>query len=781
MAKKNGIERDEGVRFHEKGTLRSVTRWITTHDQGIAELLKNSRRAYFPDRGNVKQKNWVACLMLRDKSEESGARIGLLDVGGATEEDVEKWSVWQDPQASERAATKGRIEETQGQGGKAYMFNLFKGPTRILGVCEKLRNCKGLVGEPESVARGTPGYIPDKEEGKNCAVSSFWSELDMELDQYDLTFDDLPEEVKVAIDSRQAFTLVEGVDPREYHERIPAETLIKRIVKNPQSLLPLEQMHVYVLHNGRLLNEGKALEIESLKPYPGFETPRVAEIPESLPDENGTLQSTTNGGTKSRGRLEIHTSEKDISKRLKYRWAVTYKTTNEVVGSISVGEIVSPGFPAAQFLYATIELDALDPEYVRLGRDRPNEGPLLSAMNIFTAGKIEDLAREINNLRKKELDEGIMDEIHEENVLLDNWKNRFFNELAEGLTGPSVDETGNEGEASDLKGRRGPRTQIEWGVVPEYIDIDSSGDRLLFGQGVTLHLSAILKPIARDSEGNPVPGINFEWWSDEPGTAGFPTQWSDELECRKKGSCRIWIGVSGTDLKSEPIQLEVWEIDHVLLTPRRLEIPLGTRKKITSEVTNDEGKRSTQVLLNWKHDALDQLRLRLHPTGWITGNREGNTTVTAGGSVWSRIGAEVDVIENPDLSREGEGFPRLLLTNRDIDPETGMIREGDPDREPLWQEVSDWAHNIWWLNLQNPQAAFVFDAEKSIWRLYHAEKVVEMMTQALMQNLYTQSEEEKPDFWGIHKDAMCEYTRDVIQMMWRDLSHYVKRGKEALI
>jgi hypothetical protein len=39
------IERDPEIRFHELGTLLAVTRWVTTHDEGLAEWLKNARRA----------------------------------------------------------------------------------------------------------------------------------------------------------------------------------------------------------------------------------------------------------------------------------------------------------------------------------------------------------------------------------------------------------------------------------------------------------------------------------------------------------------------------------------------------------------------------------------------------------------------------------------------------------------------------------------------------------------------------------------------------------------
>jgi hypothetical protein len=115
------IERDKGIVFHEEGTLNAVTRWISSHDEGIAEWLKNARRAYQPDRGNVSDENRVAVILLKDADKRGAARIALLDVGGATLEDLETWSVWQDPQASSRGSTVLE-EETQGNGGKAYMF-----------------------------------------------------------------------------------------------------------------------------------------------------------------------------------------------------------------------------------------------------------------------------------------------------------------------------------------------------------------------------------------------------------------------------------------------------------------------------------------------------------------------------------------------------------------------------------------------------------------------------------------------------------------------------------
>src|SRR5438128_12511147 len=120
------IERDSKIEFHPSGTLTSVTRWIRSHDEGIAEWLKNTRRAYQPDRANVDEKHRAALLLFRDADAKKPARIGLLDVGGASLEDVTIWSTWMDPNASSRGSGSPE-EQTQGNGAKAYMFKLFTG------------------------------------------------------------------------------------------------------------------------------------------------------------------------------------------------------------------------------------------------------------------------------------------------------------------------------------------------------------------------------------------------------------------------------------------------------------------------------------------------------------------------------------------------------------------------------------------------------------------------------------------------------------------------------
>jgi hypothetical protein len=185
--------------------------------------------------------------------------------------------------------------------------------------------------------------------------------------------------------------------------------------------------------------------------------------------------------------------------------------------------------------------------------------------------------------------------------------------------------------------------------------------------------------------------------------------------------------------------------------------------------------------MDWRHDAEDQMVVRISRSGIVTGNRLGRTAVTAGaGAVWARIPVEVTIIANPEKQKRGGGFPRLLLTGRDVDPATGSVREGDPDQPALWQEASDFVHNVWWLNLQSPDAAYAFrqhGGNPSLWRTYHAEKVIEMVVQVWMTEEFTRKGEgQRPEFWAAHLAATERHRVRIVQQMWKRLEPYITSG-----
>lgn len=773
------IERDAAIRFHERGTLSSVTRWISDHAEGLAEWLKNVRRAYQGDRADVAEGDRSAVLLLRDATESDEGRIGVLDVGGATVEDVTAWSTWQDPEASGRGAGTPE-EETQGNGGKAYMYRLFTGPARILGIRDGKRNCKGFEGKTGTVERGTPGFVPDGAEGREVPITSVEVELARAIKSYGIEPDELPTEVRDAIYSRGAFTLVEGVEPVDFFRgRIDAYELIEKTIRHEQSVLALEQLRIYAVHNGVVLNDGKPLQLPPIQPYPGLEGPFVLEIPAELAVASGGSVSTTEGGTKPPGRLILMTSSENMwlaYKKLRPRWNLSYRTAYQMIGSKPISDL-APTIPGAQFIYGIVELPALEPGYVDLGRRRPKDGPLVEAVDTFAAEQIKALAKEISDQRREDLDEQSLDELQDENRQLDEFKNRFLAENGRGQGGRGKDGVGPEPPP--------PPPPPEYGKVPDSIDMMVPEPALRVGIGVPLHIKAILGARVKDVLDRTVRNVELEWISTTPHTGTFIGD--DLFDPRAKGQTTIYARIPGTQIESAHVTVDVWAVDHVLLTPRTLHLIVGKPQQITAEVTSDDGARATDVYLNWAHDAEDQMVVRIRPSGWLMGNRVGNTMVTAGagdpgaGGVWARIPVEVQVKPNPDDTDRGGGFPRLLLTGRDVDPATDEVRPGDPDAPCLWQEPTDYVHNVWWLNLQSPEAAFAFGKrgeDAALWRLFHVEKVMEMVAHIFMQDEYTKKgDEEQQAFWADHKAALDRHEVQATQQMWDALRGYVGTGE----
>jgi len=773
------IERDEPISFHEEGTLNAVTRWLSTHDEGIAEWLKNARRAYQVDRANVAEQDRVAVLLFKDADAHSQARLGLLDVGGATIEDLENWKVWQDPNASSRGSSILE-EETQGNGGKAYMFRMFKGTARFLGVAERTRNCRGFEGPPLSVERGTPGFIPSEAEGREVREVQWRVELNSALQPYGVDFNDLPSDVQKVLERRQRFTFIEGVDPAGlYQGRINAPDLLQKVLRHDQSTLAVQQMRLYAIHNGITQNGGKHLELEEIPPYPGLEGPYVYEIPAELPGEDGISIPTTQGETKLRGRLVLSTSKDNMHLRhkvLRPRWKLSYRAGHQMLGSKSISE-VAPATPGSEFIYGQVELETLS-AYAMHGRTRPKDGPLTQAVELFVQEKLKELARQINERRRHKQDSEELDEVQKENKLLDIFKNKFM--PADGFGGDG--DRGGNGAGPNPPG---PSVCPVYGEIPHVIEIGWPEDKIMrVGKGVPIRLLSILKTRVRDEHGLIVPSVKLEWISDNEQIAR-----SDDdgvLHGRHGGTCNIHARIPGTKIRSQAVAVEVWVIDHVLLTPRTLEIPLGKKENIVAEVTNDKGDRATDVLLEWSHDADDPLIVRINPFGTVMGNRTGTTSISAGArgvedeAVWARVRVDVTVISNPEAPKHGSGFPQLLLTDRDVDPYTGQIRKGSPDQPTLWQEVTDVANNVWWLNLQSDDAAYAFESRPEnplLWRMFHAQQLVEMVAQVHMQQEFTsRGEDERPDLWLIHKQSLERNQINLKQAMWQELKVYVETG-----
>src|ERR1700676_2820708 len=97
---------------------------------------------------------------------------------------------------------------------------------------------------------------------------------------------------------------------------------------------------------------------------------------------------------------------------------ISYRAnSNHPIGSKPISELV-PGVPSSSFIYGLVELSAFEPDYVELGRIRPAEKPFVSAIDLFIAERIRELAKEINDQRCQALDDKTLNEVQRENKIL---------------------------------------------------------------------------------------------------------------------------------------------------------------------------------------------------------------------------------------------------------------------------------------------------------------------------------------------------------------------------
>jgi hypothetical protein len=87
---------------------------------------------------------------------------------------------------------------------------------------------------------------------------------------------------------------------------------------------------------------------------------------------------------------------------------------------------------------------------------------------------------------------------------------------------------------------------------------------------------------------------------------------------------------------------------------------------------------------------------------------------------------------------------------------------------------------VWWLNLQSPEASFVFQqrgVQPALWRSYHAEKIIEMVVQVWMTEEFSRKgESQRPEYWSSHLAAMDRHRVRIVGQMWKQLEPYVANG-----
>jgi len=714
---------DKEQRVHARGAISLICRAFQSHESGLPEWVKNAADAYV--REEAKPERRIVVLLLCDKKSLGKPSMACLDFVGTTADKIERYfRHWADPNAAIQE-TQLKVQGGHGNGGKCYMTQMFTDHALFHTVRDGEGCCYGVKGGSVNF-----GYVPNAEEGRRYSVPDAEMELDRLLRELGTTFDGLPPGAQRAFELGSGFTLVRGVGPRHYEQRIRVNDLIGQLRDHPQMLTTLDYCEVFVLYDGRRVRGCTPLQPSPVTPISGAEEPRIVEIPEALEDPvDGTELSTIDNGTLPSGRLTLLTSDKSMRWKKKSRHTINYYARDGFIGYKGIREFGVQSAYQDQ-IYGTCELEALDP-FKQNHRGPLAETPLTRAVERFIERQIEEYAQEFERRDRKAYSKKERNALSRMNEALDRWKNRFIKDFVEGAFGQGG------GGGSTRHGGSLP------GGKPSTIEIAITHPRL--GLGVAI------RPRIRffDSRSRQIRPVPYRWVSEDPNVAMVLEELM-VINSFAPGQTTIYAETEDGAIQSNRVPLQTVRIRSIRIEPEEVELVAGSRTQLRAVCHMSSGEEVDDIALVWTEG--NASIARVSSSGMLFGASPGKTEIAAGDD---RVSADRPAIitvvegdgddEGPKKgsgkgsgSNRGRGYPLILVSGVDRDPDTDQPVTLSPDYPPTYQRPIDADRNIWWINSSAPLAKMYLDQtldygfETREWRMYHLERYIDIITQIAM-------------------------------------------------
>jgi len=758
---------DEEIQIHRENAIRHMCQPFLSHENGLPEWVKNSAAAYIRE-GREPGKRTIV-LLFATKQRSVPASIACLDFVGMSSTQIEEdFRRWADPDAAVRRGTKGvSIGELggHGNGGKCYMTQMFEDFSSFQTVRNGLGCSYGVKGG--SVAFG---YVPNPQDGKDFAVASIPDTIDSCMRPMRVGVSSLPEDIRSLVSEAEGFTFIRGVCPRYWDERDACQNLIESLLGHHQMITPLQQCQIYILINGTPHNGGQPLALPRIDPMPGYETPRVLSIPETVRDPVSNQKvSTTQRPRFPAGELRIHTSDKNMrlgrGGKRQWRHTVTYHTNQSgVIGKIPMLSLdADSGY--RDHLYCECFLEALD-EFQQNNRGPLAESPLTRAVNAWIASQVKAICRELEERDKRLVREQDKNELTRLNDWLDQWKNQFLQDFMQGLYG--------QGEGL---GERPTPPPLPSGK-PARIEVSLTYPRA--GKGV--YFRPMLKFF--DNQNRQIRSVPYRWVSEDNNIAMVDDELM-QIQTFSFGSTTIYAETLDGSLCSKVVPLEVVRILEVRITPQELEMPAETRRKLEAMCRLAVSEEVSNVYLTWIESNASVARVS--GSGMVYAFGPGETEVTAtDDSCRSDVPAVVRVSPSPGKGAgkdRGRGYPRILISEVDCAPDEDRPRILRSDDPPIHQPLPiDVDNNIWWINLASPFARLYYSSERygvksDAWRMYHVERVIDVMVQIALSH-GPDSEESRGSREWIYRAA--EFEAEIRAKAIESLREFIESGETEI-
>lgn len=700
---------DEDVKVHEEGAIRLICKAFQSHEAGLPEWLKNSADEYA--RQDAPESKRVIVVIFDQGGKNVPRSISCLDFSGMTSSTIEEnFRIWADPEAARRGGKTISVQGGHGNGGKCYMTQMFEDHA-VLSTVRKGKGCRyGVVAGSVRF-----GYIPDRERGRDFAVSDLKTELERLLADAGCSMGVFPKAAIDALDAADGFTLVRGVEPKGYDRAIPVGHLTENLEEHPQMIRTLEFCKVYVIANAKLQNDGEPLAPPRIQPMPGAEEPRITPIPETLKDPHSSQKvSTTSGGSLPAGSLTLLTSAVSMRYGKKGRHNVIYRGSSGYIGYVPVTSLDVQS-PYRDHIYGHCYLETLEP-FKQNERGPLANSPLTRAVECFISEQVQAYSKEFEARDKRRYAQEEKNAISKINEALDRWKNRFLDEMMRGLWGPG-------------DGPPPPPPPLPSGK-PARIELSLS--HRCAGVGVAFRPSLKFY----DGAGKRIRPVPYRWVSEDTNVAMV-----DEdllvVNTFSLGRTTIYAEAADARLASNKAPLDVVQIEEIRISPQEVEIQSGSRVSLEAVCRLAGGEVTSDVYLEWVES--DSSVARVSSAGLVYGFQPGQTQVTTGDDrCTAKEPCTVKVTPGRGAGRgdqRGRGYPLVLVSEVDLDPDTREPVQFSKDYPPIAQRPQDADRNIWWINSAAPLARLFLDTNKGYgyqtreWRMYHLERFIEVIAE----------------------------------------------------
>jgi len=679
-----------------------LARVFNSHKKGFPEWLKNAREAYLR-KGVASKEQRIVIIHYRQGKVPGHTWLECVDFAGISGDEIEsRYLEWANPEAAAKGLKPGEAEGGQGNGGKAYLRQMFE-KGYFASICDTKLSVVSFTDSKKYIL----DFVPDAKTGKNnVGDSSVLPQIRREAGQWIEGY---------GLQAKHNITIVRGVTPTK---PIDSDRLLEDIQQFPQARETIRTCKVQFYVNNVHKRDLVVLEPEL---HPAFPKPIKISIPSTLPTVGRSKVQTARPPDYGPGELELRVSAKPLQGQAFGNWNRIdfYAKGVTVIGWKNAVELPLEFPQVSRHLFGRCTVPLLtDPKdnYETQGRVHLNEGPLADALYRFIgqeADKIlghlaKQLAGSVATKKRKNLEKL--------NQRLADWIENQLSSIR------GLSETG-EGPGSG----KGPRKKPTKLVHQPAVSLAIHRKTLEMCRSVPYELRCF----ATDAGGLPVPPGKLVWKSQNPSVVSVHAE-TGEIEAKSVGLATVTV-TNASGLTSPPITIQVHEAVGVeIKTGSPITVGSNRRYQLVPEVKTAAGKTLRDAIVLWRSS--DDRMATVGQDGWLVGGEVGNAEIVAYVGALESGPLEVSVVKGAAGKPKGggKGRPQIRLSGHDVCPfdKTQVLLE--PTDPPVYQRPykQDYDYNVFWINLQHPLADELLKrGEESVqWRTYHFQRLVDVYT-----------------------------------------------------